>query len=1081
MRKALPLLPHDLGKLVLMLGWLLFTGTTNLFAQAPFYVGNVTVTLTGVVANTNCGNDQGGFLFQDPDPRMNLSVNYAGNPAPATVTSIVQDDVPCPNWDIADQVVFSSNNFCGTTINLSFVAWEEDCGNNNGFDNCCNPIFGICTGEDDSFLSSQTFTIDFQNTLPFTPTSYTFTQGPWGVTVSVVWEPADVVGVTGVTTICANQTTTLTAAHLPLSPSTGQFNWYTVVGQPPVFQGAVFTTPPLVSSTTYFVTEVFGNCESVSEIVTVNVLPAPAAPTTSNVTICNGGTATLTATPAGGGTLEWFSDAAGTVLVGTGPTFTTPVLAASTTYYVSENSGTCSGALAPIVVTVGTPPPTPVVPDVEFCENTTIEITAFGNPTIQWYNQPNGGSVIATGNLFNPGALAPGAYNYYASSYDGQCESNRDPVTLIVYAQPAAPTVAVDSVCPGVPATLTATGAGINFNWYGVAAGGAPLLTGSVFNTPVINAPTTYWVSTLSAQGCESPRTQVDLNLYVVPQPTANNATTCPGGTASLSANAPGSTAINWYSSADGTGLLATGASFTTPVLAVNTTYFVAALYPNGCESAPLPVNVVVNPASLAPAAADVVACENENIVLEAIGNGGVLSWWDSPTATIALATGTPTFNVGTLAAGTYVYFVSELNGSCESSRTDIVVVVNPQPSAPTASNLAVCAGETATLTAAGVGDLYWFDATQTLLAAGNTYTTATAGTYTVVAELRGCESPGTDVVLTVNALPVIGTVTNNGPLCEGDTLLLDAPTRFGTAYAWEGPNGWTSNVEDPQLANVSELDNQGIYLLQVTDLATGCVSLPVATLVEVNSVPSGGIALNNGPACEGSDATLTTIQVFGGSYAWSGPNGFSSNDREATIPAVTEANEGAYTVTISVGNCSALPATTTLVVNPVPVVEAGDDQTIEVGDPVTLAATGASTYTWSPSDNLNNPALATPIFAATATGTYTLLVTGTTDGCSSSDSVTVTVNERTSIEVADLFTPNGDGVNDTWQVNFLQYVGNYTLSVYSRGGATVFTSSNYNSDWNGTNDGSNLPDGTYWYVIETEGRTYKGAVTIKR
>ena len=120
--------------------------------------------------------------------------------------------------------------------------------------------------------------------------------------------------------------------------------------------------------------------------------------------------------------------------------------------------------------------------------------------------------------------------------------------------------------------------------------------------------------------------------------------------------------------------------------------------------------------------------------------------------------------------------------------------------------------------------------------------------------------------------------------------------------------------------------------------------------------------------------------------------------------------------------------------------------------------------------------------------GAYTYNVTTYNNfSCFDTDRIVVTVdpNLEPQYNIVNLFTPNGDGVNDYWTVDFLMdpATGPYTLQIMSRGGMEVLNTQNYQNDWYGTMNGSDLPDGTYWFIIqlETNDRTIKGPVTIKR
>jgi len=144
-------------------------------------------------------------------------------------------------------------------------------------------------------------------------------------------------------------------------------------------------------------------------------------------------------------------------------------------------------------------------------------------------------------------------------------------------------------------------------------------------------------------------------------------------------------------------------------------------------------------------------------------------------------------------------------------------------------------------------------------------------------------------------------------------------------------------------------------------------------------------IAGNTGPICPGATADLTASTVIGAtSYSWTGPNGFTSNQQNPTsIPVPSTPGSYSYEVTVLGPNGQPCTSMTTVIVND-PQVDAGVDQTICAGDPVTLSGTLATTYAW---DNGVTDGVA---FTPVASGVYT--VVGTTSGCTATDQVTVNV-----------------------------------------------------------------------------------------
>jgi gliding motility-associated-like protein len=334
-----------------------------------------------------------------------------------------------------------------------------------------------------------------------------------------------------------------------------------------------------------------------------------------------------------------------------------------------------------------------------------------------------------------------------------------------------------------------------------------------------------------------------------------------------------------------------------------------------------------------------------------------------------------------------------------------------------------------------------------------------------------------------VNSLPVIsGGISNNGPLCEGDVLNLTAPAIAGVTYDWTGPNGFISVQNQPSITNVNELDHQGFYTLVVTD-ANGCVSDPVSTLVQVTTLPQAGMAFSNSPLCNGNTLNLSVPEVFGATYSWSGPNGFSSTDRTPVISNVSSPAAGIYSVDVTRNNCTS-SLTVDVVIDTIPNTFVIADTTIEEGSELVLFAGGGVLYQWSPATYLSTPLSQTTMFTGAPAGSYMVSVMITdSKGCSAENKVNVTVEPANDIVVTDLFTPNGDGVNETWVIGFLDNVGPYTLQVFTRGGLEVLNSQNYANDWDGThqNSGKKLPEGTYYYIIRTDVKEYTGAVTIKR
>lgn len=173
-----------------------------------------------------------------------------------------------------------------------------------------------------------------------------------------------------------------------------------------------------------------------------------------------------------------------------------------------------------------------------------------------------------------------------------------------------------------------------------------------------------------------------------------------------------------------------------------------------------------------------------------------------------------------------------------------------------------------------------------------------------------------------------------------------------------------------------------------------------------------------------------------------------------------------------------------TAVVHPYPVVSAGPDLIMLEGGQTTLqgSATGSSNYLyrWSPPTWLNDATVLRPVARPPADASYRLTVTGA-GGCSADDEVFVKVLQKPVVPNA--FSPNGDGINDTWNIRYLDSYPGATVEVFDRYGRRVLLSTGYNQPWDGRLNGQPLPIGTYYYIINPKNgrQPLNGSVTIVR
>jgi len=311
--------------------------------------------------------------------------------------------------------------------------------------------------------------------------------------------------------------------------------------------------------------------------------------------------------------------------------------------------------------------------------------------------------------------------------------------------------------------------------------------------------------------------------------------------------------------------------------------------------------------------------------------------------------------------------------------------------------------------------------------------------------------------------------------VCEGAALTLTATG--GVSYTWSGPNITASNQNPLVISNVSTA-NAGVYTVMVTS-ADGCTSLPAQTTVQV--VPRVKAVVGNNPTICASESTrlLASGGVY---YKWTPSTGLDHDD--IANPVANPSQTTTYSVKVSNDGCYDDTKSVIVTVNQNPVANAGGDKVIFEGQSVQLnGSTGGDniiSYSWTPTTGLDNPNAITPNASPKDDITYTLNVVSQTCG-SATSSVFVRVYKK--ITIPNAFTPNNDGINDYWNIDALITYPSCLVSVFDRNGQKVYQSTGYPKAWDGTRNGTPLPAGTYYYIIDLKNNLPKlsGWVLIVR
>lgn len=333
-------------------------------------------------------------------------------------------------------------------------------------------------------------------------------------------------------------------------------------------------------------------------------------------------------------------------------------------------------------------------------------------------------------------------------------------------------------------------------------------------------------------------------------------------------------------------------------------------------------VEVNVPVATATPSTETICSGGTTGISLTSTVIGTTYAWTVTEVGTSGATAGTGNSIAQTLTAtgatpGTTTYTVTPTAAGCVGAPVDVVITVNPIPTATATNNGPLCVGDQLDLTggASALSSYSW--------SGPNAYSSSSqsptlspvdvtmAGDYTITVSDGTCTNTATTTVV-VNTLP-IATAASNSPVCEGAQLDLTGGANGMTSYGWIGPNSFSSSSQSPTVAVSATSAMAGDYTITVDDGT--CTNTAIATVV-INPKPVA-TASSNSPVCEGTSLDLTGGPGAMSTYTWSGPNGYTSAIQSPTVNSSADATmAGTYQLIVDDGNCKDT-ATTTVVVNP--------------------------------------------------------------------------------------------------------------------------------------------------------------------
>lgn len=697
---------------------------------------------------------------------------------------------------------------------------------------------------------------------------------------------------------------------------------------------------------------------------------------------------------------------------------------------------------------------------------------------------------------------------YYVQITDfNGCQSNVDSLVVTVLDRPevfAGPDtyICTDSA-PCVNLNPVVTGAPGPFQYQWTPSAG---LSNDTIANPCARPDTTtiYTLQVVASNGCPSYTTTVDTNSTVIvnvnPLPIAEagpDRDICYGDSAMLQGYGFGAGPSYEFQWSPAVSL--TDSTIPNPLAfpSLNTAY-VLTVWSNGCPSYGDTVQVRVHTNPTNDAGPDVEICLGDTALLDGMASGDstatyTYQWWDG-TGVIG------PMNLEDLVASpdtTHTYYmVATTNHGCSSGVDSATIYVKPSPRAEAGEQQFICYPDTVQLNSG-----YYYTTTDSVQDTTQIWYTWTPGAdiddpntqdpnvwpsqsqfYYLTVQHNTCFH--TDSVL-VTVFPELGSTiaADTGIICQYDSVQLSSTGGLGGAsFTWT-PQGGLSDPSNPN--PMAAPDSSTTYTLIVSE--GGCsdtLEIPISVIPSpkpsyLSSVREGCIP-----------HTVTFIQNTADAiyYIWDFGDGEVINEEN---PTHTYTSGGIYTVTLTAvnsGGCSAV--VDSIVINALDT--ASVDFTSNPEYPVVMQfpntavnfidlSSPVTDWLWKFGDgefsNEQNP-----VHTYTETGEFFVtLRVNNENGCRSEATHGPYVIMTPELFIPNVFSPNDDGINDTWMV---QYTGSqyFFVEILDRWGASIYKGRDKYEGWNGRDDtGKSVPEGVYYYVVKVGDREFSGEVTLLR
>ena len=635
------------------------------------------------------------------------------------------------------------------------------------------------------------------------------------------------------------------------------------------------------------------------------------------------------------------------------------------------------------------------------CDSSTLQLqaTSISGASYLWKGPAGFTSILQNPFLNNATFKNSGIYSV-SVMVDG-CNSNATSSTVVIKTHvPLVNPTNNGPLCIGTSLKLSATYIlGAVYSWSG------PSNFKSSAQNPIISNVNQFqsgnYYVTIIVDGCESKieSTDVVINPKLNLPPANANGPLCEGGTLKLvSVNAQNATYL-WkgpynFSSTDQNPIIANVSQKQAGVYSL-------VLSVAGCSSPESSVNVIVNNNPSVPSIfSNSPVCLSSALKLFTDSLPNTSYDWQDPMGNLSHAPALIINNSNKANEGNYLLTIAQFG--CKSRPATFKPIINDPPITPEFSaNDPLCAGADLILSTNQTANvIYNWTGPNNFISNDRkpiikNVSSKIAGHYKLQLSLNSCPGGIADKIIAIKSLPLKPQLSNNGDLCEGKQMVLNAFADSAANYYWAGPNGFWSSSKNIVINSAKQI-NGGRYFLKLNK--DGCFSDESFIDVKIKSVPAAPIISSNSPLCEGGILKLIGSPTDSVSYAWTGPNNYVSNILSPIIDPVNLFNNGVYIASVIKNGCTSLPTSINIKIMPAtPAVAVSNNGPICAGNDLSLSAVlnnnnttnGNMIFNWSGPNGFksNFPAPVIRNVSSSNSGSYKLSIS--MNGCDGRSSIT--------------------------------------------------------------------------------------------